>query len=111
MTTARFGAGSAVIVIAIFSCALLLIGGCTRQGADKGGAGNTTTSALSGEIRIDGSSTVFPLSEAYAEEFMRANPGVRVTVGSSGTGGGFKKFGNKEVDISGASRPIKTGES
>ncbi len=61
-------------------------------------------------VTIDGSSTVFPISEAMAEEFQIANPGVRVTVGISGTGGGFKKFCGGETDISDASRPIKQSE-
>mgnify|MGYP005839611401 CR=1 FL=1 len=65
---------------------------------------------VSGDITIDGSSTVFPVTEAMAEEFQIANPGVRVTVGISGTGGGFKKFCAGETDISNASRPIKTSE-
>lgn len=63
-----------------------------------------------GLINIDGSSTVFPISEAMAEEFQLANPGTRVTVGVSGTGGGFEKFCAGETDISNASRPIKTEE-
>jgi len=61
-------------------------------------------------ISIDGSSTVFPITEAVAEEFMNANPGVNVTVGVSGTGGGFKKFCAGETAISNASRPIKQSE-
>ena len=61
-------------------------------------------------IRADGSSTVFPITEAVAEEFQKATPGTRVTVGISGTGGGFKKFCNGETDISDASRPIKAAE-
>ncbi|MBK9118063.1 MAG: PstS family phosphate ABC transporter substrate-binding protein [Phycisphaerales bacterium] len=61
-------------------------------------------------IRIDGSSTVFPITEAVAEEFQAANRGLRVVVGISGTGGGFKKFGRGETDISDASRPILAGE-
>lgn len=61
-------------------------------------------------IRIDGSSTVFPVTEAVAEEFQAANPGTNVTVGISGTGGGFEKFCNGETDISNASRPIKQEE-
>ena len=61
-------------------------------------------------IRVDGSSTVFPITEAVAEEFQKTNPGVRVTVGISGTGGGFKKFCTGETDISDASRPIKPTE-
>ena len=62
-------------------------------------------------IRIDGSSTVFPISEAVAEEFQKADPGSRVIVGISGTGGGFKKFAAGETDISNASRPIKPIEA
>jgi len=62
-------------------------------------------------IAIDGSSTVFPVSEAIAEEFQKLNKGhVRVTVGISGTGGGFKKFCRGETDISNASRPILKAE-
>ncbi|HEX4985751.1 MAG TPA: PstS family phosphate ABC transporter substrate-binding protein [Burkholderiales bacterium] len=58
-------------------------------------------------IRIDGSSTVFPITEAMAEDFQKATKGkVKVTVGISGTGGGFKKFCRGETDISDASRPI-----
>ncbi len=65
---------------------------------------------LTGAVRIDGSSTVFPVTEAVAEEFQIENRGVRVTVGISGTGGGFKKFCAGETDISDASRPIKESE-
>ncbi|MEK7260510.1 MAG: phosphate ABC transporter substrate-binding protein PstS family protein, partial [Pseudomonadota bacterium] len=57
-------------------------------------------------IKVDGSSTVFPITEAVAEEFQKANKGTKVTVGVSGTGGGFKKFCRGETDISDASRPI-----
>ncbi|NJS16652.1 MAG: protein sphX, partial [Nostocaceae cyanobacterium CSU_2_110] len=65
----------------------------------------------SAAIRIDGSSTVFPLTEAAAEGFTKATGGkTRVTVGVSGTGGGFKKFCRGETDISNASRPIKSSE-
>jgi len=61
-------------------------------------------------IKIDGSSTVFPITEAVAEEFQNANPGAKVVVGISGTGGGFKKFYRGETDISDASRPILATE-
>ncbi|WP_346291031.1 PstS family phosphate ABC transporter substrate-binding protein [Sphaerothrix gracilis] len=88
------------------------------------GGGETTTSEegasetasaeggseLSGSIAIDGSSTVFPISEAMAEEFQKANPGVQITVGASGTGGGFEKFCNGETQISDASREVKPEE-
>src|SRR5687767_1687482 len=65
---------------------------------------------LAGTIKIDGSSTVFPISEAMAEEFQKLHPQVRITVGISGTGGGFKKFCAGETDISDASRPIRDTE-
>lgn len=65
---------------------------------------------LKGEVRIDGSSTVYPISEATAEEFRKVQPDVKVTVGLSGTGGGFKKFGRGETDINDASRPITQAE-
>jgi phosphate transport system substrate-binding protein len=61
-------------------------------------------------VQADGSSTVFPVTEAMAEEFQKANPDIKVTVGLSGTGGGFKKFCRGETDISNASRPIKADE-
>ena len=65
---------------------------------------------LRGKIAIDGSSTVYPITEAVAEEFGKTNRNVRVTVGISGTGGGFKRFVIGETDISDASRPIKAKE-
>ncbi|MCO6430578.1 MAG: PstS family phosphate ABC transporter substrate-binding protein [Deltaproteobacteria bacterium] len=65
---------------------------------------------LSGTIKVDGSSTVYPITEAVAEEFGKIHGDVRVTVGISGTGGGFKKFCTGETDISDASRPIKPSE-
>ncbi len=79
-------------------------------GGSGGGSGGNGGSGLSGTIRIDGSSTVAPLSETAAEMFQQENRGVRVTVGTSGTGGGFEKFCNGETDISDASRPIKPSE-
>jgi phosphate transport system substrate-binding protein len=77
---------------------------------DSGDSGDSLAS-LSGDIAIDGSSTVFPVTEAVAEEFGILTGGkVRVTVGISGTGGGFKKFCNGETLIADASRPIKASE-
>ncbi len=67
-------------------------------------------SNMTGNVRIDGSSTVYPITEAVAEEFAEVAPRVRVTVGVSGTGGGFKRFSTGETDISNASRPIKKEE-
>jgi phosphate transport system substrate-binding protein len=61
-------------------------------------------------IQVDGSSTVYPITEAVAEEYQRANPGARITVGISGTGGGFQKFCRDEIDLSDASRPIQASE-
>ena len=80
-----------------------------------GGNNNTGTTGsgsdgLSGTVKIDGSSTVAPLSTAAAEFFKEEQPGVNVTVGTSGTGGGFEKFCAGETDISDASRPIKDEE-
>ncbi|NMF59220.1 PstS family phosphate ABC transporter substrate-binding protein [Pseudanabaena yagii GIHE-NHR1] len=68
-------------------------------------------SNLSGNITVDGSSTVAPISKAVAEDFAKSNPGVKVPVGTSGTGGGFKKFCSGDTDISNASRPIKKKEA
>lgn len=88
-------------MVMILALALAACGGETRTG-DAG--------ALSGTVQADGSSTVFPITEAVAEEFQKENRGVRVTVGISGTGGGFKKFCTGEVDIANASRPISKSE-
>lgn len=71
----------------------------------------TPETSLSGTIEIDGSSTVYPVTEAVAEEFGKENKDVRVTVGVSGTGGGFKRFSAGETAISNASRPIKESEA
>jgi phosphate transport system substrate-binding protein len=77
---------------------------------DEDGGSSSTPSGLSGDIRVDGSSTVAPLTQAIAEEFNAENPDVDVTVGTSGTGGGFEKFCAGETDISDASRPIEEDE-
>jgi phosphate transport system substrate-binding protein len=79
------------------------LAGCNR--APSSGAADSAAS-----IKIDGSSTVFPIAEAVAEEFMTAGHRVRVTVGLSGTGGGFKKLCRGEIQISNASRPILAEE-
>jgi phosphate transport system substrate-binding protein len=81
-------------------------GGNDDNGTTSGGG-----TQLSGTINIDGSSTVAPLSEAAAELFQEQNSGVRVTVGTSGTGGGFEKFCAGETDISDASRAIEADET
>ncbi|MBW4506121.1 MAG: PstS family phosphate ABC transporter substrate-binding protein [Scytonematopsis contorta HA4267-MV1] len=110
---------ASVLIIAL----VLGVGACSRnQTSDTtskfpqvlGEAENVsyreTGSQLSGEVKVDGSSTVLPISQVMAAEFQKANPGVKITVGVSGTGGGFKKFCSGETDITGASRPIKTVE-
>lgn len=80
---------------------IAIIAACGGEGADG---------AESSEILIDGSSTVFPISQAVAEEFRVDRPEVQIPVGISGTGGGFKRFVTGETDISDASRPIKESE-
>jgi phosphate transport system substrate-binding protein len=79
-------------------------------GDDDESSGSSGGGDLSGSIRIDGSSTVAPLTEAIAEEFEAQNSGVKVTVGTSGTGGGFEKFCEGETAISDASRAIEPEE-
>jgi phosphate transport system substrate-binding protein len=71
----------------------------------------TGSPKLAGTIEIDGSSTVFPITQAVAEEFQKEHPDIRVNVGISGTGGGFKRFQIGETDINDASRPIKSSEA
>ena len=71
---------------------------------------SSAPAALSGTVTIDGSSTVYPITEAVAEEFQTANSGVQVPTAFSGTGGGFKKFCTGETDINDASRPIKADD-
>lgn len=84
---------------------LLALAACGGGAGDEG-----ADSALTGAVQVDGSSTVYPISEAVAEEFQRLHRATRVTVGVSGTGGGFKRFCSGETDISDASRPIKDSE-
>jgi phosphate transport system substrate-binding protein len=82
--------------------------GCGRR--ESAATAGEEGGELSGTIQVDGSSTVFPISEAVAEEFQKSHPSVRVPVGISGTGGGFQKFCRGETDISDASRPIRPAE-
>jgi phosphate transport system substrate-binding protein len=84
---------------------------CGSKDSASNGAASDTTAAASGAITIDGSSTVYPITEAIAEEYRAESPETRITVGVSGTGGGFKKFGRGEIDINDASRPIKEQEA
>jgi phosphate transport system substrate-binding protein len=92
-------------ILAIFACGLLAIG-IAACGDDDGGG----SSDLSGTIRLDGSSTVFPFAQAAAELFNEDNPNVEISVGESGTSGGFEKFCAGEIDIADASRPIEPEE-
>lgn len=105
----RFNLKVAAVVI---PAALLLAacGGGTEDSATPVETASVAAPTLSGEIRADGSSTVAPLTAAAGELFTVANSGVNVSVGTSGTGGGFKKFCAGETDISNASRPIKDEE-
>ena len=107
MTTSvrgRLGVLLAAAALALTACG----------GDDSGDAGSTGGSDsqqdLSGSVKVDGSSTVAPLTTAAAEFYAEEQPKVRVTVGTSGTGGGFEKFCAGETDISDASRPIKDEE-
>ncbi len=101
------------IILILILAGVLLAGCVSKQPAEVQPTAAPTEQpikALSGTVKLDGSSTVFPISEAVGEEFQKLNPNVRVTVGISGTGGGFKKFCAGETDISDASRPIKDSE-
>jgi phosphate transport system substrate-binding protein len=91
--------GVAVIAMALSAC------GGANAGADTG-SGN----GASGSVAVDGSSTVFPMSNAAAELLSEENPDVQVAVAESGTGGGFEKFCAGQTDISDASRPIEQEE-
>jgi phosphate transport system substrate-binding protein len=83
----------------------------SASAAAPSSAAPASAAALTGAVNIDGSSTVFPITEAVAEEFQKANKNVKVTVGFAGTGGGFKKFCNGETDMNDASRPIKAEDA
>lgn len=85
-------------------------GATTPGGSTTPGSSTSEAKSISGTVTIDGSSTVAPLSEAAADLFRDVQKGVNVTVATTGTGGGFKKFCAGETDISDASRPIKDEE-
>ncbi len=95
---------AAALALTVAAC-----GGGDESGAASSGGGGGGGD-LSGKIAIDGSSTVAPFAQAAAELFNEENPDVQITVGTSGTGGGFEKFCAGETDISDASRPIKDDE-
>lgn len=95
------GGLKSLFAIGVVAVGALVAAGC---GGESGDSKSATT------IKMDGSSTVAPLSEAVAETFMGENPDTRVTVGTSGTGGGFEKFCSGETDVSNASRAIEDDE-
>jgi phosphate transport system substrate-binding protein len=95
------------LVAAASGVLALGVAACGDDDDDGGGGG---ASDVSGQIRVDGSSTVGPLTEAIAEGFQEENPDVQVTVGQAGTGGGFERFCAGETDINDASRPIEPDE-
>ena len=96
-----------VLLLGLLSATVTLLAVACGGGDDGSSDGSSETT---GDVTIDGSSTVLPISEAVAEEFQFVAPDVNVSVGVSGTGGGFEKFCAGETDISDASRPIKDSE-
>ena len=96
----------------VFAAAALVLTACGGQQAGPAttGEGGGGGGGASGQVRIDGSSTVAPLTSAAAELFRSQNPNVNVTVATSGTGGGFEQFCSGNTDISNASRPIGDDE-
>ncbi len=110
---ASLGSIVTLSVLGLAACSNNQVAGTTPdfpQALTTSTANTESNSNLSGTVRLDGSSTVFPVSQVMAAEFQRINPGVRVTVGVSGTGGGFDKFCAGETDITDASRPINSSE-
>jgi phosphate transport system substrate-binding protein len=106
-----------LLVLAMVASLAFVVAACGDDDDDGGNSasGSSTEESsggeeLSGSIRIDGSSTVFPFAQAAAELFNEEQSGVKITVGQSGTGGGFEKFCAGETDISDASRPIDEEE-
>ena len=115
------GRRSMITLVLLSVSSLLLLAACSSDEAESPTQAPAAAPApasseaaapadLGGSIEVDGSSTVFPISEAVAEEFNKVHPNVRVNVGVSGTGGGFKRFTVGETDISDASRPIRDSE-
>jgi phosphate transport system substrate-binding protein len=102
-------------LLTLAACGVLALGAAAcgdddNSNSDSGSGGGGGGGNLSGTIKIDGSSTVAPFAQAAQEAFQAENPDVKITVGTSGTGGGFEKFCAGETDISDASRPIKPDE-
>jgi len=99
-----------LVALALTASLGLAACGEDEEASGGGGASSGGGEELKGAVSIDGSSTVFPFAQAAAELFNEENPDVKITVGQSGTGGGFEKFCAGETDISNASRPIKDDE-
>ncbi|MDQ3024379.1 MAG: PstS family phosphate ABC transporter substrate-binding protein [bacterium] len=106
-------------IVALLMCLLAGLSACNKPASKSGETANQSGTStpneqegekFAGSIEIDGSSTVFPITEAVAEEFESSNPDVSITVGVSGTGGGFKRFVTGETAVQDASRPIKDKE-
>lgn len=108
MKSRRMYASLAALAVVGGSVTLAACGSSSSSSDTSGGSGATD---LAGKITIDGSSTVAPLTTAAAESFNAKNPDVNITVGTSGTGGGFEVFCKGETDISNASREIKDEEA
>lgn len=101
-----------LITLAFTTSVVLILTACgSTEPTTAASAGNQSLAKLSGTIDIDGSSTVFPITEAVAEEFRKVHPGIQVNVGVSGTGGGFKRFAVGETAVSNASRPMRISET
>jgi phosphate transport system substrate-binding protein len=99
-----------LLALAVVGALSVGVVACGDDDDDSGDSGGDTPSGLSGSIRIDGSSTVGPLTEAVVERFNEENPDVNITVGQSGTGGGFEKFCAGETAMNDASRQIEPEE-
>ena len=96
--------------VSSLAIAVCMLTACGPSAQDARPSANNAASSGPSVVTLDGSSTVFPISEAVAEEFQKTDKNVRVTVGISGTGGGFQKFCRGEIDIADASRPISATE-
>lgn len=98
------------LALALFLAMAIFAAACAKKDEKTDDPEAKGLAALSGSVNADGSSTVFPISQAVAETFQEEAKNVKISVGTSGTGGGFKKFCSGEADISNASRPIKKGK-
>ncbi|MCG7405905.1 PstS family phosphate ABC transporter substrate-binding protein [Paenibacillus sp. ACRRX] len=108
--------GKQIMLLTLITVIAVVMSACGSSAKkEEAGSGNNagaeSAAQLSGTIDIDGSSTVYPMTEAVAEEFGKEHKDVRVSVGTAGTGGGFKRFAKGETAISNASRPIKDKEA